>query len=67
MIIKENITLNGKDYIKTYSDNDFILQKQGTTEKYTEAIDTLPCEFEYVETEEKILEIKLGDIDFIEI
>ena len=51
MIHKEQIELNGKPYVKTYSDKYFI-RKVGTFEIYDEAIDCLDCECEYEETDE---------------
>jgi len=53
MIIVENITLNGREFRKTYSNEGFMIERDGV--KYSEAID--PVEFTdriYTETEEKI-------------
>ena len=53
MIIIENITLNGKEYIHTYSNEGFMIERNGI--RYSEAID--PIEFTdriYTETDEKI-------------
>ena len=61
MIVQENITINNKQFVKTYSDADFYINKKGTDEVYVEAIDLPTSNFEYVETEDKIE--KLEEID----
>ncbi len=52
MIIKENLTVNGKAFVKTYSDSGMMVERDGV--RYSEAID--PAEFgrEYTETDEPI-------------
>lgn len=52
MIIKENLTINGKEFVKTYSDIGMMVERDGV--RYSEAID--PAEFgrEYTETDEPI-------------
>lgn len=52
MIIKEPLTINGKAFIKTYSDLGMMVERDGV--RYSEAID--PAEFgrEYTETDEPI-------------
>ena len=53
MIVVENVKINGEDFRKTYSDEGFMIEREGV--KYSEAID--PIEFSdrvYIETEEKI-------------
>ncbi len=49
MIVKENIEIGGKDFVKQYSDGGFYIERDG--EKYSEAID--PSEFgrTYTETD----------------
>ena len=61
MIVQENITINNKQFVKTYSDAEFYIKKKGTDEVYVEAIDLPTSNFEYVETEDKIE--KLEEID----
>ena len=51
MIIKENITINNKDFIKQYSDKEVQIQKVGTDELYVEAIDPIEFIREYEETD----------------
>lgn len=54
MIVKHNIQINGKAFVKTYSDSGFLIERDGV--KYEEAID--PAEFgrEYIETDQPIEE-----------
>ena len=49
MIVKENIEISGKDFVKQYSDNGFYIERDGV--QYSEAID--PSEFgrTYTETD----------------
>jgi hypothetical protein len=52
MIITEELTINGRDFIKTYSDAGYMVERDGV--RYAEAID--PAEFgrTYIETDEPI-------------
>ena len=52
MIVKENIEIGGKDFVKQYSDGDFYIERDG--EKYSEAIDLADIPREYIETDEPI-------------
>lgn len=53
MIKQETININGRQLIKTYSDNNkFIIQNE-TDVKYTEAID-VPNKYTYTESNEDI-------------
>lgn len=53
MIIQEKIKLDGKDLIKTYSNNNkYIIQKE-TGIKYEVAVD-IPNRYSYIESEEEI-------------
>ena len=54
MIVTEMIELNNRDFKKTYSDENFYIQKVGTEEIYSEAIDIPTANYEYVETNKKI-------------
>ena len=55
MIVTETIIINGKEFTKTYSDEGFMIERNG--ERYSEAID--PAEFErtYTETAEQIQKV----------
>lgn len=52
MIITESMTINGRSFIKTYSDRGYMVEREGA--RYSEAID--PAEFgrTYTETNERI-------------
>lgn len=52
MIKTEPLTINGKDFVKTYSDLGMMVERDGV--RYSEAID--PAEFgrQYIETDEPI-------------
>ena len=52
MIITETITINDKEYRKTTSDSGKLLQKVGTDEIYSEAIDLIDKDYQYEEIEE---------------
>lgn len=54
MIIQEDCVINGAAYKKTSSDKGVFIQKTGTAERYIEAIDSIPCPFTYLETDESI-------------
>ena len=54
MIITETITINDIQYIKNYSDADYYIQKVGTEEIYSEAVDPIGTDRTYVETTELI-------------
>ena len=50
MIIKEMKTINGNDFLHTYSDIGKYIERDGV--KYVEAIDPLDSDREYVECKE---------------
>ena len=52
MIVKENIEIGGKDFLKQYSDGGFYIERDGA--KYSEAIDPADIPREYIETDEPI-------------
>ena len=64
MIVKENIEISGKAFVKTYSDAGFMIERDGV--QYSEAIDPsefgrtytetdIPVEAELIETEEGVV------------
>lgn len=61
MIITERIAIGGRDFVKTYSDAGFMVERDGV--RYSEAID--PAEFGrvYVETDEPIVKETEGGED----
>ena len=52
MIIKENIEISGRAFVKQYSDGGFYIERDGA--KYAEAIDPADIPREYTETDEPI-------------
>lgn len=54
MVVRENITINGREFVKNYSDSGYMIERDGV--RYGEAID--PIEFAkeriYTETDELI-------------
>ena len=56
MIVKEyyNTREDGVKLFRTYSDRNKYIQKVGTTEIYSEAIDIEDAPYEYEETDEEI-------------
>ena len=58
MIIKENVKINGADFIYTYSDSQCLIKQIETGELYGEAYDLVEHPKEYEETD-----IKIDDFD----
>jgi hypothetical protein len=54
MIKIENVTINGKPFVKTYSDKGLYIKKVGTTEEYIEAVDIPTKNYTYKETDKEI-------------
>ena len=54
MIKQENIIINGKQFVKTYSDSGYYILQNETGIKYSEAIDIAPLKYSYSETTEPI-------------
>ena len=54
MIKEEQIVINGRQLVKTYSDNNKYIVQVGTNIKYAEAID-IPNKHTYIESEEDIV------------
>lgn len=52
MIVKENIEIGSKAFVKQYSDGGFYIERDGA--KYSEAIDLADIPREYTETDEPI-------------
>lgn len=49
MVRTENITINGKEFIRAYSDSGFMIERDGV--QYDEAIDPIEEGRTYTETE----------------
>lgn len=54
MIIEQ--VLEGGQYVKHYSDASLMIRQEETGWHYDEAIDVLPCQYTYTETDEPIPE-----------
>ena len=52
MIVSEKVKIGENEFIKTFSDSGYFIERDG--EKYAEAIDPLAIKREYTETNEKI-------------
>lgn len=52
MIVKENIEIKGREFIKQYSDRGVYIEREGV--EYAEAIDPAEFEREYTETDKPI-------------
>ena len=54
MIATENITIGGRELVRTYSDANRMIQQDGTGAIYSEAYDPADSGRTYMETEEEI-------------
>lgn len=63
MIRVENITINGKEYTRTWSDNNKMIERDG--ELYEEAIDPIDSGRTYTETEQDIPDVDAEEADYI--
>ena len=52
MIVTENVTIRGREFIKNYSDAGYMIERDGV--RYSEAIDPVGYDRTYTETEELI-------------
>ena len=52
MIVTEFMTINGKAFVRTYSDNGYMVEREGI--RYAEAIDPAELGRVYAETDEPI-------------
>ena len=51
MIITENVTIDGRQFVKTYSDAGLYIRQEQTDAVYSEAIDVENSAFTYTETD----------------
>ena len=51
MIITENVTIDGRQFVKTYSDEGMYIRQEQTGAMYSEAIDVENSAFTYTETD----------------
>ena len=59
MIVKEVVTINGKHFERTYSDKGMKIERDGV--RYDEAIDPMYSGREYVETNEPVEVVEIGE------
>lgn len=52
MLVRENMEISGRAFVKTYSDTGFYIERDGV--RYSEAIDPENISREYTETDEPI-------------
>jgi hypothetical protein len=52
MMKTENLTINGKAFVKTYSDSGYMVEREGV--RYSEAVDPAAFNRQYTETDEPI-------------
>ena len=52
MIVTETVTINGKEFIRNYSDAGYLIERDGV--RYGEAIDPVGYDRVYTETDELI-------------
>lgn len=60
MIVTENVTRYGREFVRTYSDGGYRIMQDGTGRIYDEAVDPINSGRTYTETEEEI-EIMIPD------
>jgi hypothetical protein len=61
MIIKETVTINGREFTRTYSDT-YKIRKIGTDEIYTDAMDVLDYQYEETDMPLEVPEATEGDM-----
>ena len=54
MIVTETLTINGRTFVRTYSDAKRMIKQDGTGAVYSEAYDPVGSGRTYTETEEEI-------------
>lgn len=54
MIKVETVTINGRSFIRTYSDSGYMIKQDGTGAVYSEAYDPVDSGRTYTETDELI-------------
>ena len=54
MLIKDTITVNGKEFVRHQSDSNKYIRQVETDNLYTLAVDVIPCRYIYEETDKDI-------------
>lgn len=61
MIKTENLTINGKAFVRTFSDSGYMVERDGI--RYGEAIDPAELNRQYTETDEPIEDEELTETE----
>ena len=61
MIVTENMNINGKPFVRTYSDSGFMVERDGV--RYSEAIDPAELGRTYTETDEPVDVVELSETE----
>ena len=56
MIVTKSMTINGKAFVRTYSDSGYMVERDGV--RYSEAVDPAEFDRQYTETNESIVEVE---------
>lgn len=54
MIKEEAITIEGREFVRHYSDANKYIKQVETGAEYSEAVDVIPCQYTYLETDREI-------------
>ncbi len=65
MITQTTITIGSKQFIETVSDT-YMIQKVGTEEVYSSAVDVINSGFEYIETDQELEVEPMTDAEMLE-
>ena len=63
MIKTENLTINGKEYVRTWSDKSMMIQRDGAL--YEEAIDPAELGRAYTETDQPVTDAEATETDYL--
>lgn len=61
MIKTENLTINNRAFVRTYSDSGFMVERDGV--RYSEAIDPAELSRTYTETDEPVDVVELSETE----
>lgn len=61
MIKTENLTINNRAFVRTYSDSGFMVERDGV--RYSEAIDPAEYNRQYTETDEPVDVVELSETE----
>lgn len=61
MIVTENMNINNRAFVRTYSDSGFLVERDGV--RYSEAIDPAELGRTYTETDEPVDVVELSETE----